>query len=408
MIFDFKSFSRWLAVTAAISACATKIHGPTTADAFALRPVTSSSNARSLSRTATIGLPRTSTIASTSTTATQQQQQQQQPRPLTIMYRIRCENKYYQLEELEDADNCTTELFLKHDGTVDVMETDGPLFSKAVGNWEIKENQFAMTITKTFATGTNNKSDPTGMGEFTFAVERVFEGEMTVVGGTEVAINGRIFAEDIVTDKMEKEVGFFNMIDGTEQRLERRADARPKNTGVLPSPIDSNDVKGHNGIPSEWVEPVAQQDAWLEEPQQQQQQQEWAEPQQQQEWAEPQQEWEQQQQQQQQQQQEGDVGSEVDGSKLSKKKGAAAAAGLSSHSRSGSPVGGETECECQSVSQSQHTRSGDVSKKKKKKKKSTATTAPSATGTTTTTSNNTNNKEGKGKKKKKPMDSNII
>jgi len=220
------------------------------------------------------------------------------------MYRIRCENKYYQLEELEDADNCTTELFLKHDGTVDVMETDGPLFSKAVGNWEIKENQFAMTITKTFATGTNNKSDPTGMGEFTFAVERVFEGEMTVVGGTEVAINGRIFAEDIVTDKMEKEVGFFNMIDGTEQRLERRADARPKNTGVLPSPIDSNDVKGHNGIPSEWVEPVAQQDAWLEEPQQQQQQQEWAEPQQQQEWAEPQQEWEQQQQQQQQQQQE--------------------------------------------------------------------------------------------------------
>eukprot|EP00532_Pseudo-nitzschia_australis_P007084 CAMPEP_0168180682 /NCGR_PEP_ID=MMETSP0139_2-20121125/10695_1 /TAXON_ID=44445 /ORGANISM="Pseudo-nitzschia australis, Strain 10249 10 AB" /LENGTH=349 /DNA_ID=CAMNT_0008100971 /DNA_START=228 /DNA_END=1276 /DNA_ORIENTATION=- len=251
MIFDFKSFSRWLAVTAAISACATKIHGPTTADAFALRPVTSSSNARSLSRTATIGLPRTSTIASTSTTATQQQQQQQQPRPLTIMYRIRCENKYYQLEELEDADNCTTELFLKHDGTVDVMETDGPLFSKAVGNWEIKENQFAMTITKTFATGTNNKSDPTGMGEFTFAVERVFEGEMTVVGG-----------------------------DG------------------------GNDVKGHNGIPSEWVEPVAQQDAWLEEPQQQQQQQEWAEPQQQQEWAEPQQEWEQQQQQQQQQQQE--------------------------------------------------------------------------------------------------------
>lgn len=229
------------------------------------------------------------------------------------MYRIRCENKYYQLEELEDADNCTTELFLKDDGTVDVMETDGPLFSKAVGNWEIKENQFAMTITKTFATGTNNKSDPTGMGEFTFAVERVFEGEMTVVGGTEVAINGKIFAEDIVTDKMEKEVGFFNMIDGTELRLERRPDARPKNIGVVPSPIDSNDVKGHNGIPSEWVEPqaVAQQE-WVE-PQQQEwvepqavAQQEWGEQQQQQqqEWGEQQQEWVDPQQQQQQQQQE--------------------------------------------------------------------------------------------------------
>ena len=163
--------------------------------------------------------------------------------PLTIMYRIRCENKYYQLEELEDADNCTTELFLKADGTVDIGETDGPLFTKAVGNWEIKENDFAMTITKTFVSG-NEKND---MGEFSFDVERVFTGEMTVVGGTEVAINGKIYAEDIITEKHEKEVGFFNMIDGTDLRLERRPDARPKDTGIQPSPVDSNDVKGHDG-----------------------------------------------------------------------------------------------------------------------------------------------------------------
>lgn len=182
-----------------------------------------------------------------------------QTRPLTVMYRIRCENKYYQLEELEDADNCTTELFLKEDGTVDIMGTDGPLFSKAVGNWEMQENQFAMTITKSFVTGANNKSDPTGMGEFSFDVERVFEGEMTVVGGTEVAINGKIFAEDIVTSEMEKEVGFFNMIDGTDLRLERREDARPKNIGVVPSPIDSNDVAGHDGIPKEWLQEQQEQ-----------------------------------------------------------------------------------------------------------------------------------------------------
>eukprot|EP00534_Pseudo-nitzschia_fraudulenta_P004970 CAMPEP_0201122572 /NCGR_PEP_ID=MMETSP0850-20130426/6169_1 /ASSEMBLY_ACC=CAM_ASM_000622 /TAXON_ID=183588 /ORGANISM="Pseudo-nitzschia fraudulenta, Strain WWA7" /LENGTH=443 /DNA_ID=CAMNT_0047389289 /DNA_START=78 /DNA_END=1409 /DNA_ORIENTATION=+ len=173
-------------------------------------------------------------------------------KPLTVMYRIRCENKYYQLEELEDAENATTELFLKEDGTVEIGKTDGPLFAKAVGNWEIQENSFAMTITKTFKTG-NDNSD---MGEFQFEVERVFEGDMTVVGGTEVAINGKIFAEDIITDKHEKEVGFFNMIDGTDQRLERRADARPKNIGVKPSPIDSNDVKGHNGIPKEWLQPT--------------------------------------------------------------------------------------------------------------------------------------------------------
>lgn len=188
-------------------------------------------------------------------------------KPLTVMYRIRCENKYYQLEELEDADNCTTELFLKEDGTVDVGETDGPLFTKAVGKWEIKENAFAMSITKTFSTG-NEKND---MGEFTFDVERVFEGDMTVVGGTEVAINGKIFAEDIITEKMEKEVGFFNMIDGTEQRLDRRADARPKAIGVKPSPINSNDVKGHDGIPKEWLQPKEPQVTGYGIPQQSQQ-----------------------------------------------------------------------------------------------------------------------------------------
>lgn len=192
-------------------------------------------------------------------------------KPLTIMYRIRCENKYYQLEELEDADNCTTELFLKEDGTVDIGETDGPLFTKAVGSWEIKENSFAMTITKTFKTG-NEKND---MGEFSFDVERVFEGDMTVVGGTEVAINGKIFAEDIITEKFEKEVGFFNMIDGTEQRLDRRPDARPKTTGVKPTPITSNDVKGHDGIPKEWLQPQNDQQPQVSGyglPQEQQQQ----------------------------------------------------------------------------------------------------------------------------------------
>ena len=92
-------------------------------------------------------------LSQTSTAALSRARSRETPfatkKPLTIMYRIRCENKYYQLEELEDADNCTTELFLKEDGTVDIGETDGPLFTKAVGRWEIKENSFAMTMTKT-------------------------------------------------------------------------------------------------------------------------------------------------------------------------------------------------------------------------------------------------------------------
>jgi hypothetical protein len=51
----------------------------------------------------------------------------------TVLYRIRCENKYYQLEEMEDRETCTTELFLKEDGQILIGETDGPLWTEAVG-----------------------------------------------------------------------------------------------------------------------------------------------------------------------------------------------------------------------------------------------------------------------------------
>lgn len=240
MIFSSTSLSKWLAATAAISAAVTfSNHGQ--ADAFHPVSLTTARNHhRLVSSSPGVSLLRPNPDSS---------------RPLTVMYRIRCENKYYQLEELEDSDNCTTELFLKEDGTVDILETDGPIFDKAEGNWEVEDNHFVMSITKTFVTGTDNKKDPTGMGEFKFQVERLFEGDLTVVGGTEVAINGKIFADDIITEKFDKEVGFFNMIDGTEVRLERRADARPKDIGVIPSPIDSNDVKGHDGIPKEWLQP---------------------------------------------------------------------------------------------------------------------------------------------------------
>jgi len=177
--------------------------------------------------------------------------QKSRTRSNVIMYRIRCENKYYQLEELEDAENCTTELFLKENGDVEMGDTDGPLYTIATGKWEMINNQFAMSITKTYQTGNENKD----VGVFTFDVERQFMGEMTVVGGTEVAVNGKIYAEDIITNKLDKEVGFFNMIDGTDVRLERRDDAVPTKdigVGIEPSPIESKDVVGHEGIPKEW------------------------------------------------------------------------------------------------------------------------------------------------------------
>ena len=45
--------------------------------------------------------------------------------------------EYYQLEELEDKETCTTELFLREDGVVDFGETDGPKYIAAAGTWSV-------------------------------------------------------------------------------------------------------------------------------------------------------------------------------------------------------------------------------------------------------------------------------
>ena len=50
------------------------------------------------------------------------------------------------------------------------------------------------------------------MGEFSYEIKRTFSGEMTKVGEA-VAITGKA-----ITDS-EQDVGFFNMIDATDERL---------------------------------------------------------------------------------------------------------------------------------------------------------------------------------------------
>ena len=103
------------------------------------------------------------------------------------LYGIRCENKYYQCEEMEDKETSTTELFLKEDGTVLLGKTDGPVWDEASGNWQVKPgtDEFTMTVAKKFGAGSKGRD----MGEFTFTVMRTFEGEMTHVGES-VAITG--------------------------------------------------------------------------------------------------------------------------------------------------------------------------------------------------------------------------
>ena len=132
------------------------------------------------------GLSTTSRIGSLSWTAS---------RPTTRVYGIRCEDKYYQLEEREDAECFATELFLKADRVIEFGETDGPLAKEQDGTWEVAPgtDTFAMTIRRKFAAG-NEGSD---MGEFDFEVIREYIGEMKMVGDA-VSITGTMVNKDEV------------------------------------------------------------------------------------------------------------------------------------------------------------------------------------------------------------------
>ncbi len=99
-------------------------------------------------------------------------------------------SKYYQLEEMEDKESCTTELFLSSDGSVTVGMTNGPLPAEASGIWEqsTKDGAFKMTITRTYSTGMKNMGD---LGEFQFSVSRSFIGTVSDIGSY-IGITGSI------------------------------------------------------------------------------------------------------------------------------------------------------------------------------------------------------------------------
>jgi hypothetical protein len=94
-------------------------------------------------------------------------------------------SKFFQLEEKEDRENCSTEIFLSNDGTVTIGDTDGPLPLQGSGTWKQTGEKFDMIIKRTFASG----QDGSDVGEFKFDVERVYVGYLETVGGS-VAIQG--------------------------------------------------------------------------------------------------------------------------------------------------------------------------------------------------------------------------
>jgi hypothetical protein len=127
--------------------------------------------------------------------------------------------RFYQLEEMEDKETEITEVFLNADGSVTLGETDGPVFSRGSGTWSQSLSRapspsFRMTLIREFDAG-KEKGTPTDMGPFSFAVERTYTGDLTTVGG-KTALSGVIHQIDGGGDR---EVGYFNMIDTTTERL---------------------------------------------------------------------------------------------------------------------------------------------------------------------------------------------
>jgi hypothetical protein len=124
--------------------------------------------------------------------------------------------KYFNLEELEDAESCLTEIFFNPDGTIKIGVTDGPIFKEGGGEWELDEatGAFKMVMSRKYETGRDTKN-PTDMGEFSFTVERAYTGTVTAVGGY-LAFEGVMHAIDETFGDLQ--VGFFEMIDTTEMR----------------------------------------------------------------------------------------------------------------------------------------------------------------------------------------------
>jgi len=132
--------------------------------------------------------------------------------------------RHFQLEELEESEASITCVQLNADHSVTLGRTDGPPCHAFSGNWLYEEQldtsnggcYFQMTIERRFVAD-NAGSDFTHIGEFEYSVERTYCGEISLVGGSLLSMNGQILDVDEIFG--ERRVGFFNMIDTTVERI---------------------------------------------------------------------------------------------------------------------------------------------------------------------------------------------
>ena len=119
---------------------------------------------------------------------------------------------YFQVEEMEDRDSCTTEVMLNDNKTLMVLETNGPLFVSATGSWNLDEDgSFDMMLNRTYLSGRDSKTI-TDMGAFWYTTSRKFKGHMSKIGDKQ-GIGGSLY--DVDSESNDRKVGFFEMIDTT-------------------------------------------------------------------------------------------------------------------------------------------------------------------------------------------------
>lgn len=197
----------------------------------------------------------------------QQQSQQQQQRRQTQKRRM--SGRHFQLEELEDAETCTTDITLNDDSSITLGITNGPrcIVEESSGSWSADDSRmggtmmagddsnsttsaagddgndgrmFQMTLKRVYPAGANSNNDDNGggsgtewytntksnIGKFTYTVQRLYVGECSVVGGCVLAMNGDIIDATAHYGGGEGriKVGYFNMIDTTDERIANSMD----------------------------------------------------------------------------------------------------------------------------------------------------------------------------------------
>jgi hypothetical protein len=226
----------------------------------------------------------TVTATTTATTTVEgggQQQQSSQSQQMQAQKRI-MSGRHFQLEELEDAETCTTDITLNDDSSITLGITNGPrcIVEESSGSWSADDysprmmmgtttmvgdsnsiiasaaavddgngndgQMFQMTLKRVYPAGaangdndysngggsgtewyTNTKSN---IGKFTYTVQRLYVGECFVVGGCVLAMNGDIidataqYGEEGGGEGRQIKVGYFNMIDTTDERIANSMD----------------------------------------------------------------------------------------------------------------------------------------------------------------------------------------